>query len=342
MADASARRRKARLPRVAVIGTGGTIASMGTGPLDVQDYSANGTILTADALVARVPELAEVADIDAVPFRNIPSTQLGWTEWKAMLRLCDELAARDAKPDGIVITHGTATLEESAYFLSLAAKVSIPIVVLGAQRPASALSGDGPLNLVNAARVAASPAARGLGVLVVMNDEIHAAREVTKTSTQRLQTFRAADFGALGHADGDGIHFYRRPLRRVAPETEFEVRRLRALPRVDIAYAYAGADGTAVRAFVAAGAKGIVVAGFAPAGAPPPMTEALEQAVARGIPVVMATRAGSGRVPPLTSLKKRGFLPADNLTPQKARILLSLALTVSRKPDEIARIFATY
>lgn len=329
-------------PRVAVIGTGGTIASIGRGPLDVSDYSATGTILAGDALIARVPELAEVADIRVVPFRNIPSTQLGWEEWRAILRLADRLVAEDPGLAGIVVTHGTATLEETAYFLSLTAKVAVPIVVLGAQRPASALSGDGPLNLVNAVRVAASPPARGLGTLVVMNDEIHAAREVTKTSTQRLQTFRTADFGALGHADADGIHFYRRPLRRVAPETEFDVRRMRALPRVDIAYAYAGADGAAVRAFRAAGAKGLVIAGFAPAGGPPAMMEAVEEAIAAGLPVVMSTRAGSGRVPPLTSLKKRGVLPGDNLTPQKARILLSLALTVTKKPAEIARIFATY
>lgn len=329
-------------PHVAVIGTGGTIASIGRGTLDISDYSANGTILPGDALVARVPELAEVADIQAVPFEAIASTQLGWREWKAMLRLADTLVAKDKDLAGIVITHGTATLEETAYFLSLTAKVPVPIVVLGAQRPATALSGDGPLNLVNAVRVAASPQARGLGALVVMNDEIHAAREVSKTSTQRLQTFRTPDFGVLGHADSDGIHFYRRPLRRLAPDTEFDVRRRQALPRVDIAYAHADADGTAVRAFLAAGAKGIVLAGFAPAGGPAAMMEALDEAVAAGVPVVMATRAGSGRVPPLTNLKKRGFLLADNLNPQKARILLSLALTVTKKPAEITRIFATY
>ena len=335
-------KKAATRPRVAVIGTGGTIASLGRGPLDISDYSAAGNIMAGDALVARVPELAAVADIRAVPFRNIASTQLGWNEWKEMLRIADKLVKDDPTLAGIVITHGTATLEETAYFLSLAAKVPVPIVVLGAQRPASALSGDGPLNLVNAVRVAASPQARGLGALVVMNDEIHAAREVTKTSTQRLQTFRTADFGVLGHADADGIHFYRRPLRRLAPDTEFDIRRKQALPRVDIAYSYADADGTAVRAYLAAGAKGLVVAGFAPAGAPAAMMAALDEAVASGVPVVMATRAGSGRVPPLTTLKKRGFVPADNLTPQKARILLMLGLTVSKKPAEIARIFATY
>src|SRR6202020_2162632 len=156
---------------------------------------------------------------------------------------------------GIVIGHGTATLEETAYFLNLTVKVAVPVVIVGAQRPSSALSSDAGMNLVNAIRVAASPEARDMGVLVVLNDEIHAAREVTKTATLRLQTFRTPDFGVLGHADGDAVVFYRQPLRRHAPDTEFDIRGLAGLPRVDIACAYAGGDGPAVRAFVAAGAQ---------------------------------------------------------------------------------------
>ncbi|HYF08310.1 MAG TPA: asparaginase, partial [Acetobacteraceae bacterium] len=236
-------------PRIAVIGTGGTIASVGVGPLDIQNYTANETILDAAGLVARVPELLDVAEVRPVAFRAVPSTRIAYDEWRELVLACDRLVAEDPGLAGIVVTHGTASLEETAYFLSLTLKVSIPVVVLGAQRPATALSGDGPMNLLNAVRVAASPEARGLGVLVVMNDEIHAAREVTKTSTFRLQTFRTPDFGALGHADGDAIAFYRRPLRRAYPETEFDVRALDALPRVDIAYTYAGADGAAIRAF---------------------------------------------------------------------------------------------
>jgi L-asparaginase len=214
--------------------------------------------------------------------------------------------------------------------------------VLGAQRPATALSGDGPMNLLNAVRVAASPQARGLGVLVVMNDEIHAAREVTKTSTFRLQTFRTPDFGALGHADGDAIAFYRRPLRRAYPDTEFYISGLESPPRVDIAYTYAGADGAAIRAFMAAGAQGLVTAGFAPAFVTPAMAEALEEASAAGLVIAMSTRAGSGRVFATTPIAQRGWLVADNLNPQKARILLALALTVTRDPQEIRRIFSTY
>ena len=238
-------------PRVAVIGTGGTISSMGTGPLDILDYLANGTVLDVNALLARIPEAALVADVVPVPFRAIPSTQLAWPEWKELLGLCHKLAAEDPQLAGIVITHGTASLEETAYFLSLTLKITIPVVLVGAQRPASALSGDGPMNIVNAIRVAADPGARGLGALVLLNDEIQAARDVTKTSTLRMQTFRTADFGVLGHADGDMIAWYRKPIRKIAPDTEFDVRGLDALPRVDIAYCYAGADGAAIDAFVA-------------------------------------------------------------------------------------------
>ena len=198
-------------PRVAVIGTGGTISSMGTGPLDILDYLANGTVLDVNGLLARIPEAALVADVVPVPFRAIPSTHVAWPEGKELLGLCHKLAAEDPQLAGIVITHGTASLEETAYFLSLTLKISIPVVLVGAQRPASALSGDGPMNIVNAIRVAADPGARGLGALVLLNDEIQAARDVTKTSTLRMQTFRTADFGVLGHADGDMIAWYRKP-----------------------------------------------------------------------------------------------------------------------------------
>src|SRR5208337_1187142 len=230
-----------------------------------------------------------------VRYRNIPSTAIDFSDWKALTLLCERLVAEHVDLAGIVIGHGTATLEETAYFLNLSLKTSVPVVLVGAQRPSSALSSDAGMNLVNAVRVAATPAARGMGVLVVLNDEIHAAREVTKTSTMRLQTFRTPDFGVLGHADGDAVAFYRRPLRRHAPDTIFEVCSIDALPRVDIAYSYAGGDGVAVRAFVAAGARGLIAAGFAPGFGPPAEVEALTEAAAQGIVVVQSTRAGSGR-----------------------------------------------
>jgi L-asparaginase len=329
-------------PKVAFIGTGGTIASVGVGPLDLQDYGAAGQVMHADEIVARFPEVGQVADVLPVRYRNIPSTAIDFSDWKALALLCGTLAAEHPDLAGIVIGHGTATLEETAYFLNLTLKVKLPVVLVGAQRPSSALSTDAGLNLVNAIRVAASPQARGMGVLVVLNDEIQAAREVTKTATLRLQTFRSADFGVLGHADGDAVAFYRRPLRRCYPDTEFDIAALDTLPRVDIAYAYVGADGTAVRAFIAAGARGIVSAGFAPGFAGAADFEALKEAVARGIVVVQSTRAGSGRTFRGTRLARAGVLIADNLTPQKARILLALALTVTSDPETIEKLFRSY
>jgi L-asparaginase len=332
----------AQRPKVAFIGTGGTIASLGRTPFDIQDYGAAGTVMHAAEILAKWPETAMVADVIAVNYRNVASPAIDFSDWKALSALCTSLVTEHPDLVGIVIGHGTATLEETAYFLNLTVKVEIPVVLVGSQRPSSALSSDAGMNLANAIRVAASPAARGLGVLVVLNDEIQAAREVTKTSTLRMQTFRSPDFGVLGHADGDAVAFYRQPVRRHAPDTEFDIAGLQSLPRVDIAYSYAGGDGTAVRAFVAAGASGIVSAGFAPGFSTPAEAEALREAASKGVVVMQSTRAGSGRTFRTTRLREAGFLIADNLNPQKARLLLALALTVTNDPDEIARIFRTY
>jgi L-asparaginase len=330
-------------PKVAVISTGGTITSISAvGPLDVFEYTSSGHKLEADELLARYPEIMEVADVSAIRFKAVSSTAMAFPEWRDIVRAADKAVADQPDLAGIVVPHGTATLEETAYALSLTAKVAVPIVLVGAQRPASALSSDAGLNLVNAIRVAACPDARGMGVLVCLNDEIHAAREATKTSTARLQTFRSPDFGALGHADGDRVVFYRRPIRRSGPDTPFDIRALDILPRVDIAYSYAGNDGTATRAFIAAGAKGIVAAAFAPGLPGPDELGPLIDAVAQGVVVVISSRAGSGRVPMPEKMRAAGFLSADNLNPQKARILLALALTGTSDPARIREIFATY
>jgi len=328
--------------KVAFIGTGGTISSIGIGPLDILDYTANNTMLHAEEILAAVPSVNEVADLLVVKFRNIPSPAIYFPEWKELAALCERLVRENADLSGIVIGHGTATLEETAYFLNLTLKVSVPIVVVGSQRPLSGLSTDAAMNLVAAIRTAASPASRGRGVLVVLNDEIQAAREVTKTSTFRLQTFRTPDFGVLGSVDGDHVRYYRRTERRNAPETEFDIGRLDALPRVEIAYAYAGSDGSAIRAFTAAGAKGIVIAAFAPGMATPGDAEAIKDAVKAGVVVALSTRAGSGVALDGSKARALGVLTADNLNPQKARLLLALALAVASEPDEIRRIFATY
>jgi L-asparaginase len=331
----------ARKPRVAVIGTGGTIASQGAGPLDVADYASSGRpILDAEALVAGVPALAEVAEVLPVRFAALPSTAIGWREWRALLAKVAEVRAAHPDLDGIVVTHGTATIEETAYLLSLTLpEDEVPVVVTGAQRPFTGLSSDGPMNLVAAVRVAGDPASRGRGPLVVLNDEIHAAREVTKTSTARLQTFRSPDLGVLGHADADRVTYWRRP-ERWPPARRFDISAVETPPRVDVSYSVAGGDGVAVRAFLAAGARGIVAAGFAPGFCTPEERSALAEAAGAGCTVVMSSRAGSGRAVPARRYAEQGFVAADNLNPQKARLLLTLALTATSDRAGIAAIFA--
>jgi len=330
------------MSKIAFIGTGGTISSLGKDPLDIVHYGANKSMLAAADILAVVPQVQEVAEVLAVPFSHVPSPDIYYSEWKALAALCLKVVEENPGLAGIVIGHGTATLEETAYALGLILKVSIPVVVVGSQRPLSGLASDASMNLVNAVRVAADPNSRGRGVLVVLNDEIHPARDVTKTATYRLQTFKAADFGMLGYVDGPYIRYYRRTERVTAPETEFDSSDLAALPRVDIAYAYSGGDGVEVDAYVAAGAKGIVSAGFAPGMAPPGQMAALERAAKAGVIVVQATRAGSGVVHDSERLGELNFIPADNLNPQKARILLALALTRSSERGEIMRMFRTY
>jgi L-asparaginase len=329
-------------PKVAVIGTGGTIASRGAHPLDVQDYASSGLgILDAEALVAGVPDLARVAEVMAVPFTAIPSTAIGWSDWRALVAKITELEAAHPDLAGVVVTHGTATLEETAYLLSLTLPTDLPVVVTGAQRPFTGLSSDGPMNLVAAVRVAADPASRGLGVLVVLNDEVHAAREVTKTSTGRLQTFRSPDVGVLGHVDADRVSYWRRPTRLLPPAARFDIRGIEQPPRVDVVYSVAGGDGVPVHAFLAAGASGLVAAALAPGFLTPAERAAMAEAIVTGCTVVLSSRAGSGRTFPTRRYGEEGFVTADNLNPQKARILLMLALTRTRDRAEIAAMFET-
>ncbi len=329
-------------PRVALIGTGGTISSVGKDGLDLVNYTKQNRKYDAVEQLAAFPEVSRVATVEPILFRAISSTEMGVPEWLELVQTIAEVTARN-EFDGIVVTHGTATLEETAYFLNLTVKTDLPVVMVGSQRPASALGTDAGMNLLNAVRVAGSAEARGLGVLVLLNDEIQAAREVTKTSTYRLQTFRTPDFGILGHADGDGaIAIYRKPTRRHAPDAEFDVAGHTTLPRVDILLSYAGSDGAAVDAFVRAGARGIVAAGMAPGSCTKAETAALEIARDKGVAIVQSTRAGSGRVKQSDMLQIESAVSADNLTPQKARILLMLALSRTDDRDEIDRMFKTY
>lgn len=329
------------LPRIAVIGTGGTISSLGAGSLDVLDYPDFGQKLTSEALLDRFPETRLVADPVPVTFRQVGSTAIGPTDWLELRQLIHRTAAEQPDIAGFVIPHGTATLEETAFFLNLTLSTPHPVVLVGAQRPASALGTDAGTNLVNALQVAGCAEARGMGVLVVLNNEIHPARDVVKTSTYRVQTFRSLDYGALGHVDGDGPHFYRAPLKAHMPDTPFANREIAALPRVDVIYSYAGADGDLVEAAVKAGAKGLVSAGFAPGTPSPSQQAAFLEAARSGVVVVQCSRA-TGRIAPRRRLRETGIVAGEDLTPQKARILLALMLTTTTDIAAIQGAFQSY
>lgn len=323
------------LPVVAVIGCGGTIASMGSSSIDLIDYPEHGTKLDAATLVSRVPELAAVARLLAVDFRAIGSTDLTVEDWLALRGTILGLIADTPALAGIVITHGTATLEESAYFLDLTLACGIPIVMVGAQRPFSALSSDAPMNLFGAVRVAADARAGGRGVLVAMNDRIHAARDVTKSSTLRLETFRS-EYGPVGTIDSDQIGFFRRLDAESALSGTFsDLPASFVFPRVDIIYSYAGADEAFVEAALSRGARGIVSAGFAP-GIPTRLERlALADAVEKGVAVVQCSRVLEGRVARRRYLDQAGIICGEGLNPQKARILLGLALGAGAPRDTI-------
>ncbi len=305
------------------------------------DYPDFGQKLTSEGLIERFPETRLVAEPVPVTFRQVGSTAIGPTDWVELRDTIHRIAREDSGIAGFVIPHGTATLEETAFFLNLTLGVSQPVVLVGAQRPASALGTDAGMNLVNALRVAGCAEARGMGVLVVLNDEIHPARDVVKTSTYRVQTFRSLDYGALGHVDGDGPHFYRAPLKAHMPDTPFAGREIAALPRVDVIYSYAGADGDLVEAAVKAGAQGLVSAGFAPGTPSPAQQAAFLEAAKSGIVVVQCSRA-TGRIAPRRRLRETGIVAGEDLTPQKARILLALMLTTTRDIAEIQKAFQSY
>jgi L-asparaginase len=331
-----------RRARIAVIATGGTIDSLGKDRLDMAWYIENNQRLGSGALLEQIPEVAQVADVEEAPFRRLSSHALTSADWLELLRTVTALVGASGH-DGVVITHGTNTLEETAYFLTLTLKSPKPVVLVGAMRPASAVSSDGYLNLLRGIQVAAEPNSHGLGVLVVLNDTIYAARDVTKTATYRVQTFQARDLGPLGYADADGqVVYYHQPDRKHTLATEFDVGSRDALPRVDVVVSYVGADGAMIDAAVDAGARGLVSAGTGAGRPTPAEDEALTRARERGVVVCQSSRVGSGRVVRAPALVRRGFVAADNLQPWKARTLLALALTITSEPDEIQRMFDTY
>jgi L-asparaginase len=321
--------------------TGGSLNSIGVDRLDLAWYIEAGRRLEPEEYLARIPEVERIAEVEERTFRRMHSHALTSSDWLDLVREVHRLV--DDGYEGVVIGHGTNTIEETAYFLTLTLKREEPVVLVGGMRPSSGMSTDGDLNVVNAIRVAADPAATGRGALVVLNDTIWAARDVTKTSTYRLQSFQAPDAGPLGFADADGrVVWQHRVEQPHTTATEFDVEVLDTLPRVDVVVSYVGADGALIDAAVAAGAAGIVAASTG-AGRPTPLEdEALDRAAAAGVLVCQSSRVGSGRVVYAPALQRRGFVAAGNLRPWKAKILLQLALTQTREPAEIQRMLETY
>jgi L-asparaginase len=332
------------LPLVWVLSTGGTISGRGATSTSLTDYRSGAFL--GEELVRGVPEIKQYANVRVEQVVNVGSPDITLDNWLTLARRINTIFSDDPKVAGIVITHGTSTLEETAYFLNLTVKHDRPVVLVGAQRPATAISADGPLNLLNAVRTATAPDARGKGVLIVMNDEINAARDVTKTSTYRVETFRAPDLGFLGYVDADKVIFYRESTKRHTAKSEFDVARITELPNVAILYSYVEPNTAVIPALVASGVKGIVFAGTGAGGLSSRERSVLQAVLSKPAAsrpvVVRSSRTGSGRVVAANQYDDLGMIPADTLNPQKARILLMLALTKTHDLDDIRRMFAEY
>lgn len=320
---------RSNLPLVAILATGGTIANTPSGRLHAGEV--------ADA----IPALKNVARLQVEELVRVASSAIGVEHWLVLARRANELLA-SPEVKAVVVTHGSNTVEETAYFLGLTVKSDKAVVLTAAQRQFTTLSSDSPKNFLQAVRVAASDEARGKGTLVVANDVINAARDVSKNISTRLETYSSRDLGALGFVDDDRVTFYRVPVKQHTVATPFDVLRAGKLPRVDIVYTYAGADAALIEAAVAHGAEGLVIAGFPTGTATPVMEDSIRGVAAKGIPVVMTNRGGMGRVMDKKREEARPLVWGDNLTPVKARILLMLALTTTRDPGALQRLFETY
>lgn len=333
----------AALPRVVVLSTGGTIAGRGASPMNLTDYKAGS--LAGEDLVNAVPELRQYAQIAVEQVSNIGSSNMTIAIWHKLAARIDELYSSDKALSGIVITHGTSTIEETAYFLNLTVRHDRPVVLVGAQRPATAISADGPLNLVSAVRTAACADSCGRGVLVVLNDEINAARDVTKSNTYRAETFRSGELGFLGYVDEDRVVYYRRPEKRHTAHSEFALTGIDILPAVEIVYCSTESNApVVVEALEKAGVRGIVFASTGAGSLSDRERDAVRQSAAagRGTVFVRSTRVANGRVLARTAFDQLGIVAADNLSPQKARILLMLALAGKNDVAAIRRIFSEY
>jgi L-asparaginase len=320
------------LPNVRIVATGGTIANTLQGRIAVEQ------VLEDIRSWYPAGDPAQYARITVTEILREGAETFTPDEWLTISQSVNDCVA-DAGVDGVVVTHGTYTAEETAYFLHLTVRSDKPVVLVCSQRKHGTIGNDGDKNLGDAVRIAISPEARGNGVLLVLNEEIHSAREVTKTN-QRPGGFASGSLGILGSVEADRVSFYRQPTRRHTAASEFDIRHLKELPRVDVVPTYAGADGVAARAFVAAGARGLVISGFAYRGKPHRnQLPALQEAIEQGVAVVLTSRGGNGRVP---VERGDGFVRGDNLSATKARILLMLALVRTTDGVDLQRIFDEY
>ncbi len=324
------------LPRVRLIATGGTISNR------------SGGRLSADELVKSIPTLDQYVRPEHEQFSNTSSSSLTLVQWRDIARRINQVFREDSALAGVVVTTGTDTLEETAYFLNLTVRSDRPVVVVGSMRDPDTVGYEGAANLLAGFRVAAEPASRGKGVLVVLNDQINAAREVTKTDAHRLDTFTSRDYGVIGVVDEDRVVYYRSSLKRHTAATEFDITHINDLPRVDVVMVYQDAGGDVIKALVDLGAKGIVVAGAGAGATSGTQGEGLRYAAEKGVVVVMSTRTGSGRIPARRGAVTgtRGAfqqrISAEDLAPVKARILLMLALATTKDAAAIQRIFTEY
>ncbi|MPZ42755.1 MAG: type II asparaginase [Betaproteobacteria bacterium] len=331
------------LPQVVVLSTGGTIAGRGGSSLSLSEYKAGS--LLGQELVEAVPELDRFARVRVEQICNVGSSNITFAHWRELAERIDAIFTTESDVAGVVITHGTSTIEETGYFLNLTVRHDRPVVLVGSQRPSTALSADGPLNLVNAVRVAACSESRGRGVLVVLNEEINAARDVTKSNTYRLETFRSGELGFLGYVDQDKVAYYRRSDNRHTVNSEFALDALGELPSVEIVYSSVQSNTPLlVETLQKAGVRGIVFAATGAGSLSDREKEVVAQSVARslGTVFVRASRVGNGRVTGRSEFDRLGIIPADNLSPQKARVLLMLALARTSNLDELRRVFSQY
>jgi L-asparaginase len=331
---------RAPLPTIVVLATGGTIA--GAAATDVQAGYTSGQV-GVEQLLAAVPQARKLANLKGEQIANIGSQDMNDDVWIKLATRVNEILAQ---PDvaGVVITHGTDTIEETAYFLNLVVKSKKPVVMTAAMRPSTALSADGPLNFYNAVGVAANPDAAGRGVLVVVNDWIHGASSLTKTSTTAVQTFLSPISGLIGTVSYGNAEFYRGPVGRNTTTSEFSIDKNTVLPRVDIIMASENMDGALIDAAVAAGAKGIVIAGVGNGNMTATAVTALAAQARKGVICVRASRVVTGNVGRNVEIDddKNGFVASLGLNPQKARVLLRLALTKTSDPKVIQRYFDEY